>query len=125
MKILYQILLVYVCEKCRFNLIFGHPMPIITSSSGPLNCFHSSEVTFIYDCPLKRTGLFPGNLMHGHFKLVLTMGSTFTLSLDINESRETLPARTKKKAHFLSGMQNAWIKNYVICVFKQSPEFCP
>ena len=93
-------------ESVRLALIFGHP--ITTSSSGPLNCFHSSEVTFIYDCPLKRTGLFPGNLMHGHFKLVLTMGSTFTLSLGINES-----SKDQEKSPF--SHRNAKRMNQKLC----------
>ena len=99
-------------ESVSLTLIFGHP--ITTSSSGPLNCFHSSEVTFIYDCPLKWTGLFPGNLVHGLLLCVgkakqtfQTMGSTFTLSLDINESKETLPAKTKQEPRkSLSSLRN-------------------
>ena len=67
MKILYQILLFQIlCGKWKFTVLLlkiGHP--ITTSSSGPLNCFHCSEVTFIYDYPLQWTGLFPGNLVHG------------------------------------------------------------
>ena len=35
------------------------------NSRGHLNCFHSSEVTFNYDYPLKWTRLLPGNQVHG------------------------------------------------------------
>ena len=59
------------------SLIFEHP--ITTSSSSPLNCFYSSEVTFTYDCPLKRTGLFPGNLMHGLLLCVGKAKQTFQI----------------------------------------------
>ena len=138
-------LFMYV-ESVSLTLIFGHP--ITTSSSGPLNCFHSSEVTFIYDCPLKWTG----NLVHWLFLCVGKAKQTFqimdfTLSLDINESKEMLPAKTKQEPRkSLSSLRNEkrmnlasinhssifqelhtyiqliiWElmrgKNYVICVF--------
>ena len=98
-----------------FTLIFGHP--ITTSSSDPLNCFHSSEVTFIYDCPLKWTGLFPGNLMHGLLLCVGKAKQTFQigphyglhLHLVLGHQREQgdIASKDQGKAHFISGIQNA------------------
>ena len=83
-----------------------------SSSSGPLNYFLSSEVKFIYDCPLKWTGLFPRNLVHAVLLCVGKAKQTFqimgfTLSLDINESKEMLPAKTKQEPRkSLSSLRN-------------------
>ena len=84
-----------------FTLIFGHP--ITTSSSGPLNCFHSSEVTFIYDCPLKWTlPRIPKTFQIGpHFGLHLH------LFLGHQREKGDIATKDQGKAHFLSGMQNA------------------
>ena len=102
-------------ESVSLTLIFGHS--ITTSSSGPLNCFHSSEVTFIYDFPLKRTGLFPGNLMHGLLLCVGKAKQTFQigphfglhLHLVLGHQREQgdIASKDQGKAHFISGIQNA------------------
>ena len=42
-----------------------------------------------------------------HFKLVLTMGSTFTLYLGHQREQGDIASKDLGKAHFLSGMQNA------------------
>ena len=104
-------------ESVSLTLIFGHP--ITTSSSGPLNCFHSSEVTFIYDCPLKWTG----NLVHWLFLCVGKAKQTFqimgfTLSLDINESKEMLPAKTKQEPRNEKRMNLASINKSINQSFK-------
>ena len=108
-------------ESVSLTLIFGHP--ITTSSSGPLNCFHSSEVTFIYDCPLKRTGLFPGNLMHGLLLCVGKAKQTFQIAphygllvdVVLGHQREQGDIASKDQEKIPFSLRNAKRMNKKLC----------
>ena len=56
----------------RFTLIFGLVVQVVLS-------IIFSEVKFIYDCPLKWTGLFPWNLVHGLLLYVDKAKQTFQI----------------------------------------------
>ena len=106
-------------ESVSLTLSFGHP--ITTSSSGPLNYFHSSEVTFIYDCPLKRTGLFPGNLMHGLLlcvgkaKQTFQIGPHYGLHVHIVLGQEQGDIASKDQEKSPLSLRNAKRMNQKLC----------
>ena len=94
----------------RFTLIFGLVVQVVLS-------IIFSEVKFIYDCPLKWTGLFPRNLVHGLLLCVDKAKQTFQigphyelhLHLVLGQQQEQgdIVSKDQGKAHLLSGIQNA------------------